>query len=167
MKYAKLIFVVLLIGSLTSFVEKDKPTGGLNVGDVAPSYLPDAASLMLSDQPVAPRKGGYVLLSFGAGYPAHSRMLNTTLSNVLRDDSLNQKVEMVSVSFDEYPSVARETVRMDRIVAPLCFAETKGTESELYKRYRLHRGFANYLLDDRGVIIAKNVTARELASYLN
>ena len=109
----------------------------------------------------------FVLLSFWAGYDAHSRMLNTTLSNVLRDDSLNKKVEMVSVSFDEYPSVARETVRMDRIVAPLCFAETKGAESELYKRYRLHRGFANYLLDDRGVVIAKNVTARELASYLN
>ena len=56
---------------------------------------------------------------------------------------------------------------MDRITAPLCFAETRGAESELYKRYRLHRGFANYLLDDRGVIVAKNVTARELASYLN
>ena len=166
MKYAKLIFVVLLISSLTSFVEKDKPTGGLNVGDVAPSYLPDAASLMLSDQPVAPHKGGYVLLSFWAGYDAHSRMLNTTLSNVLQHDSLH-KVEMVSVSFDEYASVARETVRMDRITAPLCFAETRGAESELYKRYRLHRGFANYLLDDRGVIVAKNVTARELASYLN
>lgn len=36
MKYVKWIFVVLLIGSLTSFVEKDKPTGGLNVGDIAP-----------------------------------------------------------------------------------------------------------------------------------
>ena len=55
MKYAKLIFVVLLISSLTSFVEKDKPTGGLNVGDVAPSYLPDATSLMLNNQTVSPQ----------------------------------------------------------------------------------------------------------------
>ena len=38
MKYVKWIFVVLLIGSLTSFVEKDKPTGGLNVGDIAPDF---------------------------------------------------------------------------------------------------------------------------------
>ena len=38
MKYAKWIFVVLLISSLTSFVEKDKPTGGLNVGDMAPDF---------------------------------------------------------------------------------------------------------------------------------
>lgn len=35
MKHVKWIFVVLLISSLTSFVEKDKPTGGLNVGDIA------------------------------------------------------------------------------------------------------------------------------------
>ena len=166
MKYAKLIFVVLLISSLTSFVEKDKPTGGLNVGDVAPSYLPDATSLMLNNQTVSPQKGGYVLLSFWAGYDAHSRMLNANLSNVLQNDT-QHKVEMVSVSFDEYPSVSREIVRMDRIAAPLCFAETRGAESELYKRYRLHRGFTNYLLNDQGVIVAKNVTAAQLASYLN
>ena len=35
MKHVKWIFVVLLISSLTSFVEKDKPTGGLNVGDLS------------------------------------------------------------------------------------------------------------------------------------
>ena len=36
MKCVKWIFVVLLISSLISFVEKDKPTGGLSVGDIAP-----------------------------------------------------------------------------------------------------------------------------------
>ena len=36
MKHVKWIFVVLLICSLTAFVEKDKPTGGLSEGDVAP-----------------------------------------------------------------------------------------------------------------------------------
>ena len=38
MRHVKWIFVVLLICSLTAFVEKDKPTGGLNVGDVAPDF---------------------------------------------------------------------------------------------------------------------------------
>ena len=38
MKYAIWIFVVLLISSLTSFVEKDKLTGVLNVGDMAPDF---------------------------------------------------------------------------------------------------------------------------------
>ena len=167
MKYVKWIFVVLLIGSLTSFVEKDKPTGGLNVGDIAPDFKIQSMS---AGQPLAElsdMKGKYVLLSFWASYDAHSRMQNASLSNVLSSASRNDNVEMVSVSFDEYQSIFKETVRKDQIVTPTCFVETKGESSGLFKKYRLGRGFTNYLLDENGVIIAKNISAAELSAYLN
>lgn len=167
MKYVKWIFVVLLIGSLTSFIEKDKPTGGLNVGDIAPDFKIQSMS---AGQPLAElsdMKGKYVLLSFWASYDAHSRMQNASLSNVLRSASRNENVEMVSVSFDEYQSIFKETVRKDQIVTPTCFVETKGESSGLFKKYRLGRGFTNYLLDENGVIIAKNISAAELSAYLN
>ena len=167
MKYVKWIFVVLLIGSLTSFVEKDKPTGGLNVGDIAPDFKIQSMS---AGQPLAElsdMNGKYVLLSFWASYDAHSRMQNASLSNVLRSASRNENVEMVSVSFDEYQSIFKETVRKDQIVTPTCFVETKGESSGLFKKYRLGRGFTNYLLDENGVIIAKNISAAELSAYLN
>ena len=167
MKYVKWIFVVLLIGSLTSFVEKDKPTGGLNVGDIAPDFKIQSMS---AGQPLAElsdMKGKYVLLSFWASYDAHSRMQNASLSYVLRSASRNENVEMVSVSFDEYQSIFKETVRKDQIVTPTCFVETKGESSGLFKKYRLGRGFTNYLLDENGVIIAKNISAAELSAYLN
>ena len=167
MKYVKWIFVVLLIGSLTSFVEKDKPTGGLNVGDIAPDFKIQSMS---AGQPLAElsdMKGKYVLLSFWASYDAHSRMQNARLSNVLRSASRNENVEMVSVSFDEYQSIFEETIRKDQIVTPTCFVETKGESSGLFKKYRLGRGFTNYLLDENGVIIAKNISAAELSAYLN
>ena len=167
MKYVKWIFVVLLIGALTSFVEKDKPTGGLNVGDIAPDFKIQSMS---AGQPLAElsdMKGKYVLLSFWASYDAHSRMQNASLSNVLRSASRNENVEMVSVSFDEYQSIFKETVRKDQIVTPTCFVETKGESSGLFKKYRLGRGFTNYLLDENGVIIAKNISAAELSAYLN
>ena len=167
MKYVKWIFVVLLIGSLTSFVEKDKPTGGLNVGDIPPDFKIQSMS---AGQPLAElsdMKGKYVLLSFWASYDAHSRMQNASLSNVLRSASRNENVEMVSVSFDEYQSIFKETVRKDQIVTPTCFVETKGESSGLFKKYRLGRGFTNYLLDENGVIIAKNISAAELSAYLN
>ena len=167
MKYVKWIFVVLLIGSLTSFVEKDKPTGGLNVGDIAPDFKIQSMS---AGQPLAElsdMKGKYVLLSFWASYDAHSRMQNASLSNVLRSASRNENVEMVSVSFDEYQSIFKETVRKDQIVTPTCFVETKGESSSLFKKYRLGRGFTNYLLDENGVILAKNISAAELSAYLN
>ena len=167
MKYVKWIFVVLLIGSLTSFVEKDKPTGGLNVGDIAPDFKIQSMS---AGQPLAElsdMKGKYVLLSFWASYDAHSRMQNASLSNVLRSASRNDNVEMVSVSFDEYQSIFKETVRKDQIVTPTCFVETKGESSGLFKKYRLGRGFTNYLLDENGVIITQNNSAAELSAYLN
>ena len=131
MKYVKWIFVVLLIGSLTSFVEKDKPTGGLNVGDIAPDFK---------------------IQSMSAGQPLAE---------------LSENVEMVSVSVEDYQSIFKETVRKDQIVTPTCFVETKGESSGLFKKYRLGRGFTNYLLDENGVIIAKNISAAELSAYLN
>ena len=166
MRHVKWIFVVLLISSLTSFVEKDKPTGGLNVGDIAPDFK--IKTMSTEQQPIqnlSKMKGKYVLLSFWASYDAQSRMQNASLSNALR--STSQDVEMVSVSFDEYQSVFQETIRKDQIVTPTCFAETKGESSGLFKKYRLNRGFTNYLLDGNGVIIAKNISAAELSAYAN
>ena len=165
MRHVKWIFVVLLISSLTSFVEKDKPTGGLNVGDVAPDFTIESTSDVQHNFDLTDLKGKYVLLSFWASYDAQSRMQNASLSNALR--STSQDVEMVSVSFDEYQSVFQETIRKDQIVTPTCFVETKGEDSGLFKKYRLNRGFTNYLLDGNGVIIAKNISAAELSAYAN
>ena len=164
MKHVKWIFVVLLICSLTAFVEKDKPTGGLNVGDIAPDFKIKAMSTeQQPTQNLSKMKGKYVLLSFWASYDAQSRMQNVSLSNVLRS---SRNVEMVSVSFDEYQSIFKETVRKDQIVTPTCFVETKGESSGIFKKYRLGRGFTNYLLDDNGVIIAKNISAADLSAYV-
>ena len=165
MKHVKWIFVVLLICSLTAFVEKDKPTGGLSEGDVAPDFKIESASNGQPAFKLGNLKGKYVLLSFWASYDAQSRMQNASLSNALR--STSQDVEMVSVSFDEYQSVFQETIRKDQIVTPTCFAETKGESSGLFKKYRLNRGFTNYLLDGNGVIIAKNISAADLSAYVS
>ena len=166
MKYAKWIFVVLLISSLTSFVEKDKPTGGLNVGDMAPDFKIQTMSAEQSQTELSDLRGKYVLLSFWASYDAQSRMQNASLSNALRSTARNN-VKMVSVSFDEYQSIFEETIRKDQIVTPTCFVETEGEDSGLFKKYRLNRGFTNYLLDGNGVIIAKNISAADLSAYVN
>ena len=142
MKHVKWIFVVLLISSLTSFVEKDKPTGGLNVGDMAPDFKIQTMSAEQSQTELSDLKGKYVLLSFWASYDAQSRMQNASLSNALHSTSPNNNVEMVSVSFDEYQSIFEETIRKDQIVTPTCFVETEGEDSGLFKKYRLNRGLS-------------------------
>ncbi|MDE6172074.1 MAG: redoxin domain-containing protein [Bacteroides sp.] len=167
MKYVKWIFVVLLISSLISFVEKDKPTGGLSVGDIAPDFNIETMSAEQPAQSLSQMRGKYVLLSFWASYDAQSRMRNASFSNALRSTALSHNVEMGSVSFDEHQSIFEETIRKDQIVTPTCFVETKGESSGIFKKYRLGRGFTNYLLDDNGVIIAKNISVAELPAYLN
>lgn len=165
MKHVKWIFVVLVISSLTSFIGKDKPTGGLSVGDIAPNFFIQTMPSQESSDLVSLR-GKYVLLNFWASYDAPSRMQNASLSQAVRSLSSTQ-VEMVSVSFDEYSSIFNETIRKDRIATTACFVETQGEKSELYKRYRLQHGFGNYLIDADGVIIAKNISADELSAYLH
>ena len=156
-------FVVLLILSFSflSFVGKDTPTEGLTIGDKAPEFtICDEKQLMeLSDL-----RGKYVLISFWASYDAQSRMQNATLNHVINK---SKNIEMVSVSFDDYKSIFNETIKKDRINTPNCFVETEGENSELFKTYRLNKGFKNYLLDENGIIIAKNITAKEISNYLN
>ena len=162
-KNVKGILAILAAVSFTfiSFVGKDTPTQGLTIGDKAPEFkiCRDKQLVDLKDL-----RGKYVLLSFWASYDANSRMKNASLSHVA---SKSNHIEMVSVSFDNYASIFSETIKKDRISTAHCFVETDGENSELYHTYRLHKGFQNYLLDENGVIIAKNINAKELDSYLN
>lgn len=162
-KSVKGVFVVLVIISFTffSFVGKDTPTEGLTIGDKAPEFQICGEKQLVSLKDL---KGKYVLLSFWASYDANSRMHNASLSHAA---SKADNLEMVSVSFDEYKSIFNETIRKDRILTEHCFIDLKGDKSELYQTYRLHKGFKNYLLDKNGVIIAKDINAKQLASYLN
>ena len=161
-KNVTVVFVVLATISLVffSFVGKDTPTEGLTIGDRAPEFKICSERQLVDLKDL---RGKYVLISFWASYDAPSRKQNATLSHVA---SKNDKVEMVSVSFDDYKSIFNETIKKDKITTPNCFVETEGEQSELYQTYRLHKGFKNYLLDENGIIIAKDINAKQLAAYL-
>ena len=155
-------FVVLITISFLSlsFVGKDTPTEGLNIGDRAPEFKICGEKQLMNLKDL---HGKYVLLSFWASYDAPSRTQNATLNYTV---SQADNVEMVSVSFDEYKSIFNETIKKDRITTSNCFVELNGNDSEVFKTYRLHKGFKNFLLDENGVIIAKNIQASQLTSYL-
>ena len=155
-------FVVLITISFLSlsFVGKDTPTEGLNIGDRAPEFKICGEKQLMNLKDL---HGKYVLLSFWASYDAPSRTQNATLNSAV---SQADNVEMVSVSFDEYKSIFNETIKKDRITTSNCFVELNGNDSEVFMTYRLHKGFKNFLLDENGVIIAKNIQASQLTSYL-
>ena len=162
-KNVKWIFVILIFSSLISFscVGKNTPTEGLTIGDKAPTFTICGEKQLIDLKDL---RGKYVLLSFWASYDALSRMQNATLNHAVAQAN---NVEMVSVSFDEYKSIFNETIKKDQISTSNCFVELAGVSSDLYQTYRLKRGFKNFLLDENGVIVAKDVTVSELSSYLN
>jgi hypothetical protein len=88
---------------------------------------------------------------------------NATLQHAAQ---ANDRVEMVSVSFDEYQSIFDETMKKDHLQPEHSFVELAGSSSPLYRMYRLDRGFKNYLLNEDGVIVATQLTASQLASYV-
>ena len=162
-KNVKWFFVVLVFSSLISFSfqKKSVPTEKLALGDKAPELVlcNEMQPLNLQDA-----SGNYTLLSFWASYDASSRAQNAALSHLLKNQD---QVKMISISFDRYRSVFNAAVRQHQIDTASCHLEMEGENSKIFKSYGLESGFRNFLLNSEGVIVAKNVTASELASYLN
>ena len=93
--YVRWIMFLMLLIPLVSFVNKDKPSKGLMLGDMAPNFeIPAIYDQSKSTTKLSDLKGKYVLLSFWATYDAPSRLQNVNLNNsILLDES---KIEMVS-----------------------------------------------------------------------
>jgi hypothetical protein len=166
MKYVKWIFGVLLLSSFVSFIDKDKPIIGLRVGDMAPELSINAKEQQGASFDLDKNKDEYLLLSFWASYDAPSRVKNANLSNVIKSYPEN-KIKMVSISYDHYQSIYEETVRQDSINLKSSFIDVSGIESPIYRDYKLDKGLGNYLINKSGIIVAKNISASQLAAYMN
>ena len=72
---------------------------------------------------------------------------------------------MYSISLDEWNSVFEETVKADKLDMTRQLHEKKGSQSDVFKKYRLERGLRNFLIDDKGIIVATNVSSKALAEW--
>ncbi|MDR0756410.1 MAG: thioredoxin family protein [Tannerella sp.] len=103
----------------------------------------------------------YTLLSFWAAYNAVSRVHNIQLhAKVSKMDST--RIRMYSASMDERFSVYAGTLKTDKLENARHLFDGLGAKSPLYKQYNLKRGFGNFLIDDRGVIVATNIRPEDL-----
>ncbi|MDR3250546.1 MAG: hypothetical protein LBT42_02620 [Tannerella sp.] len=145
--------------ALFLFAGTDKAglTTGFRQGYIAPAIK------LLEDDGIkfANSSGRYTLLHFWAAYDANSRMQNVRLWNKLLPN-----IDMVSVSMDELPSVFVGTVKADRLEATKQLHENNGERSEAYKKYGLKKGLRNFLIDDKGVVVAEDVNFEQLSAIL-
>lgn len=163
MKVRTYVLAGLVSVTMMASGSKDaKPTVGLNPGDFAPRIESLGNEVNFSFQN---HSGRYTLLNFWAAYDAESRVRNVQLSNEINKLGTD-KIEMYSVSMDKVESVFTETVKADKLQGSIQLFDGLGEKSELYKKFGLEKGFRNFLIDDKGVIIAANVTPDKLTEVL-
>lgn len=160
---AYVLIVTVALATMSSGTKEARPTVGTNPGDLAPGIESLGNENNFSFQN---HSGRYTLLNFWAAYDAESRARNVQLWNeVNKSDS--QKIAMYSVSLDEKKSIFTETVKADRLNGTKQIHDELGRKSALYGKFNLQKGLRSFLIDDKGVIIASNVTPEKLAEVLN
>lgn len=164
MGYLKYLFVVLVVLFITSSYTTTTSSfsEGINPGKLIPDFQIEnnTGKFKLSDF-----KGQKVLVQLWAAYDADSHMKNVLLSNMLKRGNFD--IKMISVAFDESKAVFEKTVYADGVGEESQFVDTLGSNSNIYKTYQLSKGFSNYLIDENGLIIAKNLNPEDLNNYLN
>lgn len=166
MKYLKYFFIVAIAMTCLSLVtvRTSRLSEGINPGNPLPDIQNieniSGKTLKLSDL-----KGQKVFVNFWAAYDASSRRDNILLSKVA--EQTNSSVKIVSVSFDKSKSVFAKTVAMDEIDLQSQFYVLESSRPMLVEQFKLDKGFRNYLIDEKGVILEVNLSPEDLLGHLS
>lgn len=161
MKYRHLAMLLLLCLFQVSTTTKDaKPSVGTYPGSLSPDLIvvdQDGVEHSLKEF-----SGKRVLLNFWAAYDGSSRERNIRFSRLLNQADTSG-VSYLSVSLDHSLPVYEETVGLDGLKPQQQFVYKTGERDALIKQFRLSKGLQNFLIDEKGLIVASNVTPEELA----
>ena len=160
---AYVLFVAVALLAISAGTKNAKPTEGINPGDFAPriEFLGNESDLSFQNH-----SRRYTLLNFWAAYDGESRARNVQLWNEVNKLG-SDKIAMYSISMDEKESIFAETIKADKLEGTAQLHDGLGRKSKLFGEYKLQNGFKNFLIDDKGVIIAANVTPGDLTEVLN
>lgn len=109
--------------------------------------------------------GKYVLVQFWASYDEQSVIENANMWHKLKGTKPTN-LEMVSINYDPIESVYNQLVKAYRLDGLKTVRDSKGVYSKVYGDYELYKGFNNILVDDKGVIVAQNISPERMSKYL-
>lgn len=146
-----------------NFVKGMQLVKPVSVGHTAPDFIlfdADNKPVKLSDY-----KGKYVMLDFWASWCQPCRQENP---NVVKQYALfkDKGLNILGISLDEDKKAWQKAIAADKLTWRHA-AEFKRFDGPTVKQYKVEAIPSNFIIDPKGVIIAKNITGAELEAFLN
>lgn len=165
MKKTVLLIALIITGFCASYAQNI----GTNIGDKAPELIgntPDGKTIKLSDV-----KGKLVLLDFWASWCGPCRRENPIVVNAYQKYK-NKKFTngkgfvVFNVSLDNKVSSWEAGIRNDKLDWPYHISDLKRWESKHAAIYGVRRIPSNFLIDENGIIVGKQLKGPSLEAAL-